>query len=172
VSGGPEGCGDGACAPGVEDCGSCPGDCPCPPGNACELGQCVPGGGGGDWVFTDAIEAQILATAIYVRENFPQFFGIDDLDDLSRRIKAYEMMTTVINDLRGQGVDASRCVANPGLPTSDPFLWCSDALCVGPPGLAVTIDIYQGWSDPANPQTHMTATEQTGVVTDDLIPLP
>jgi hypothetical protein len=33
---------DGSCAPGVEDCFSCPGDCPCPMGTACGgTGQCL-----------------------------------------------------------------------------------------------------------------------------------
>jgi len=36
-------CGDGVCAPGVEDCGTCPGDCPCwQPGTICSSRQCVP----------------------------------------------------------------------------------------------------------------------------------
>ena len=35
-------CGDGSCAPGVEDCGTCPGDCPCPDGFTCSQRQCVP----------------------------------------------------------------------------------------------------------------------------------
>lgn len=34
-------CGDGMCAPFVEGCGNCPGDCPCPPGTACSAGVCV-----------------------------------------------------------------------------------------------------------------------------------
>jgi len=42
----PPECGNGSCAPGVEDCGSCPGDCPCPPNMVCEAGQCVDDGGG------------------------------------------------------------------------------------------------------------------------------
>jgi len=33
-------CGDGKCAPGVEDCGKCPGDCPCPGGKSCQNNQC------------------------------------------------------------------------------------------------------------------------------------
>ena len=33
-------CGDGICAPGVEDCGVCPGDCPCPDGQSCVDRQC------------------------------------------------------------------------------------------------------------------------------------
>lgn len=35
-------CGDGSCAPGEEDCGTCPGDCPCPGGFVCSSRQCVP----------------------------------------------------------------------------------------------------------------------------------
>ena len=35
-------CGDGACTPNVEDCGTCPGDCPCPGGFVCSNRQCVP----------------------------------------------------------------------------------------------------------------------------------
>ncbi len=33
-------CGDGKCAPGAEDCGKCPGDCPCPSGKSCQNNQC------------------------------------------------------------------------------------------------------------------------------------
>ena len=40
-------CGDGSCAPGVENCGNCPGDCPCASGTACSLSQCVPVCGNG-----------------------------------------------------------------------------------------------------------------------------
>jgi hypothetical protein len=35
-------CGDGACTPSLEDCGTCPGDCPCPGGFVCSNRQCVP----------------------------------------------------------------------------------------------------------------------------------
>jgi hypothetical protein len=35
-------CGDQACTPNVEDCGTCPGDCPCPGGFVCSNRQCVP----------------------------------------------------------------------------------------------------------------------------------
>src|SRR5262245_43619235 len=35
-------CGDNSCAPGEEDCGTCPGDCPCPGGFVCSQRQCVP----------------------------------------------------------------------------------------------------------------------------------
>ena len=67
----------------------------------------------------------------------------------------------------------SASLANPGLPESNPFLWCSDALVVGSPGVGTTIDIYQSWSDPAIPQVLITGDGcQTGVVTADLIPLP
>ena len=45
-------------------------------------------------------------------------------------------------------------------------------MVVGPPGEAVTIDIYQSWSAPANPQVLITETNQTGVVTDDLVAMP
>jgi hypothetical protein len=38
-------CGDGVCAPGVEDCGLCTGDCPCRSGTHCEARQCVADGG-------------------------------------------------------------------------------------------------------------------------------
>ncbi|MBR57033.1 MAG: hypothetical protein CMH54_03135 [Myxococcales bacterium] len=34
-------CGDQTCAPGIEDCGSCPGDCPCASGTSCVQNQCV-----------------------------------------------------------------------------------------------------------------------------------
>jgi YD repeat-containing protein len=41
----PATCGDGVCAPNVEDCGVCAGDCPCPAGRVCSVqgspGQCV-----------------------------------------------------------------------------------------------------------------------------------
>jgi hypothetical protein len=33
---------NGACAPNIEDCGTCPGDCPCPGGFVCSNRQCVP----------------------------------------------------------------------------------------------------------------------------------
>jgi len=36
----PEGCGDKLCAPGREDCGTCPGDCPCPEGQTCFANRC------------------------------------------------------------------------------------------------------------------------------------
>jgi len=36
-------CGDKKCAPGVEDCGKCPGDCPCPSGKSCQNNQCKSG---------------------------------------------------------------------------------------------------------------------------------
>jgi len=124
------------------------------------------------WEFTDEMEDAVYDSAVYVRNNFPQFFNLEDLDNYDKRVIAYDMMTTVINDIRAKGVDASRCVANPGLPPSDPFLWCSDALVVGPPGEAVTLDVYQSWSAPANPQVLITTPQATGVVTDDLIPLP
>ena len=116
---------------------------------------------------------EVRVSAIKVKNEHPEFFGIEDLDEFTKRSLAYEMMTFVINDLRSKGVNASRCVANPGLPESDPFLWCSDALVVGAPGAGVTIDIYASWSDPAIPQVLITEEScQTGVVTDDLIPLP
>ncbi len=35
-------CGDAVCTPGVEDCGTCPGDCPCADGFTCSNRQCVP----------------------------------------------------------------------------------------------------------------------------------
>ena len=55
----------------------------------------------------------------------------------------------------------------------NPFFFCSDALVIGPPGCGTTIDVYQSWSAPANPQAHVTeAGGQTGVVTDDLVDLP
>jgi len=115
----------------------------------------------------------VLQSAIKVKNEHPEYFGIEDLDDFTKRLLAYEMMTIVLNDLRSKGVNASRCVANPGLPESDPFLWCSDALVVGSPGFGTTIDIYQSWSDPAIPQVLITEDGcQTGVVTADLIPLP
>ncbi len=34
-------CGDGDCAPNIEDCGNCPEDCPCPGGTSCVDHQCV-----------------------------------------------------------------------------------------------------------------------------------
>src|SRR3954471_1223816 len=34
--------GDGACTRSLEDCGTCPGDCPCPGGFVCSNRQCVP----------------------------------------------------------------------------------------------------------------------------------
>ncbi len=40
-------CGDGQCLAGVEDCGVCPQDCPCPDGQSCQNRQCATGGGGG-----------------------------------------------------------------------------------------------------------------------------
>ena len=171
------GCGDGSCAPGEEDCGTCPGDCPCPPGKSCKNNQCVdPGVGTGCELageFNEAIEDSVYDSAVYVKSNYPQFFYIEDWDDLARRKQAYKMMTTVLNHLRAKCVNASRCVANPGLPESDPFLWCSDALVIGTPGNGVTVDIYQSWSDPAIPQVLVTeGGGQTGVVTADLIPLP
>jgi hypothetical protein len=122
-----------------------------------------------EWEYTEAIEDQVLASATWVRENFPDYFDLESIDSTTKRTIAYEMMTTVINDLRANGVDSSRCVANAGLPESDPFLWCSDALVVGPAGIGVTIDIYQSWSYPADPQTLVTGTASTGVVTSDLV---
>jgi len=123
------------------------------------------------WEYTGDIADSVLSHASHVRNNYPQFFNLEALDGHTKRTIAYEMMTTVINLLRTDGVDASRCIANPGLPESDPFHWCSDALVVGPPGIGVTLDIYWSWSDPATPQTAMTETEATGVVTSDLAPL-
>jgi hypothetical protein len=35
-------CGDNSCTPSEEDCGTCPGDCPCPGGFVCSSRQCVP----------------------------------------------------------------------------------------------------------------------------------
>ena len=124
-----------------------------------------------NWEYTDAIADTVLAHATYVRNNYPQFFDLEALDGHTKRSIAYEMMTTVINLLRADGVDASRCIANPGLPQSDPFHWCSDALVVGPPGIGVTLDIYWSWSYPATPQTAMTETDATGVITSDLVAL-
>ncbi len=171
------GCGDGSCAPGEEDCGMCPDDCPCPTGTACKNNQCVdpdvePGCVlGGE--YNDAIEDSVYESAVYVKDHHPEFFDIEDWDSHAKRKQAYKMMTTVINHLRAKCVNASRCVANPGLPQSDPFLWCSDALVIGTPGNGTTVDIYQSWSAPAHPQTHVTEEGgQTGVVTADLIPLP
>jgi hypothetical protein len=40
-SGGAPTCGDGTCAPFDEDCGSCPGDCPCATGSQCSGNVCV-----------------------------------------------------------------------------------------------------------------------------------
>jgi hypothetical protein len=120
---------------------------------------------------TDADKDSVLETAVYVRNNFPQYFDIEDMDDFPKRQEAYKMMTVVINDLRNKGVNASRCIANPGLPESDPFLWCSDAFVCGSPGKANTIDIYQSWSFPAVPQVLITETGSSGVVTADLVPL-
>jgi len=132
----------------------------------CEAGS--PGG----WEFTDAMKNSVMQSATYVKDNYPQFFDLEDLPNDQKRTIAYEMMTIVINHLRNKGDNASRCIANPGLPTSDPFLWCSDALVLGPPGEAVTIDIYYSWSWPGTPQVAITATNATGVVTDDLVSLP
>ena len=123
--------------------------------------------------YTEADEAEVYATAVKVKQEHPEYFDIEDLDDFTKRSLAYEMMTLNLNDLRSKGVNASRCVANPGLPESDPFLWCSDALVVGSPGFGTTIDIYQSWSYPGIPQTAVTEEGgQTGIVTSDLIPLP
>ena len=123
------------------------------------------------WEYTSAVEDAIFVSASWVRDNYPGYFDLEAMDGLAKRTIAYEMMTTVINDLRAEGIDASRCVANPGLPLSDPYYWCSDALVVGPPGVGVTVDIYQSWSYPANPQTFVTGTGSTGVVTSDLVQL-
>lgn len=123
-----------------------------------------------EWTFSESDENSILEHATFVRDNYPQFFNIDD--DPNKRIIAYEMMTTVLNRLRAHGVNVTRCVANGDLPTSSPYHWCSDALVVGPPGKGTTIDIYQSWSYPAMPQIVITQTEATGTYTDDLIPLP
>ena len=125
-----------------------------------------------DWEYTSAVEDSIFTSASWVRDNFPQYFDLEAIDATVKRTLAYEMMTTVINDLRGNGVLASRCIANPGLPPSDPFYWCSDALVVGPDGIGVTVDIYFSWSYPADPQTAVTGTGSTGVVTSDLVPVP
>jgi hypothetical protein len=122
-----------------------------------------------EWEYTEAIEDQVLASATWVRENFPDYFDLESIDSTTKRTIAYEMMTTVINDLRGNGVDSSRCVADASRPESDPFHWCSDALVVGPAGIGVTIDIYYSWSYPADPQTSVTGTASTGVVTSDLV---
>lgn len=124
------------------------------------------------WEFTDGLEDEVLATATFIRDNSPQFFNLESLPDNEKRAIAYDMMTTAINDLRNKGIETGRCVANPGIPVSDPFHWCSDVLVVGPPGEAVTIDIYQSWSAPATPQVLITETNQTGVVTDDLVSMP
>ncbi|HIA02484.1 MAG TPA: hypothetical protein EYN06_01080 [Myxococcales bacterium] len=121
---------------------------------------------------SDGDKDKILESAKFVKATHPEFFDIEYMDDLPKRKEAYKMMTIVINDLRAKGVNASRCIANPGLPESDPFLWCSDALVCGSPGKANTIDIYQSWSSPANPQVLITETGSSGVVTSDLIPLP
>jgi len=123
--------------------------------------------------YTNEIEASVMATAVYVKINHPQYFYIDDLDPLTKRIKAYEMMTLVLNHLRAKGVNASRCVAHPEMQQSDPFYWCSDALVIGTPGNGTTVDVYFSWSDPGTPQTVVTEDGcQTGIVTSDLIPLP
>jgi hypothetical protein len=34
-------CGDARCEPGVEDCGVCPVDCPCPAGLVCDNRRCI-----------------------------------------------------------------------------------------------------------------------------------
>jgi hypothetical protein len=125
-----------------------------------------------EWEYTGAIKNAVMASATFVRNNYPEFFKLGELPKLEERTIAYKMMTTVLNHVRAKGVNASRCVANPQLPQSNPIHWCSDALVVGPPGQGVTIDIYYSWSDPATPQTSVTKTEATGVVTDDLIALP
>jgi len=124
------------------------------------------------WAYTDAVEESIYASATHVKDHYPQFFDLEHLSDHEKRVIAYDMMTTVINDLRAKGQDASRCVANPGRAEDDPFHWCSDALVVGPAGRGVTVDIYRSWSHPATPQTHVTTPNATGVVTEDLVPLP
>ncbi|MDP6944359.1 MAG: glycoside hydrolase family 71/99-like protein, partial [Myxococcota bacterium] len=50
-------CGDGACAPGVEDCGNCPGDCLCPNGTSCQGHLCVDDGPGcGDGACAPGVE--------------------------------------------------------------------------------------------------------------------
>ncbi len=41
-------CGDGVCQPDLEDCGVCPQDCACQPGESCQNRQCVTGPGGGN----------------------------------------------------------------------------------------------------------------------------
>jgi hypothetical protein len=41
-------CGDNFCAPVLEDCGTCPGDCPCWPGTTCSHNQCLDNGCGDD----------------------------------------------------------------------------------------------------------------------------
>ena len=122
-----------------------------------------------EWEYTGAIQDQVLASATWVRENFPEYFDLESIDPTTKRTIAYEMMTTVINDLRANGVDSSRCVADASRSESDPFHWCSDALVVGPPGIGVTIDIYYSWSYPATPHTSVTGTGSTGVVTSDLV---
>jgi hypothetical protein len=123
--------------------------------------------------FTNEESASVKATAVYVKKNYPEFFNIDHLDPLPKRIKAYEMMTLAINHLRAKGVNASRCVANKDFQQDDPFYWCSDALVIGDPGNGTHVDLYQDWSEPANPQAYVTEEcGQTGVVTDDLVPLP
>lgn len=125
-----------------------------------------------EWIFTEEMENCVLDTATFIRENSPQFFNLEEGPEDEKRAIAYDMMTTVINELRSKGLETGRCVANPGIPIPDPFHWCSDALVLGPPGEAVTIDIYQSYSDPAVPQVLITGTGSTGVVTDDLIPMP
>jgi hypothetical protein len=124
-------------------------------------------------VYTGEISNSIKASAVHVKNNYPEFFNLGGISDLARRIKAYEMMTIVINHLRNKGVNAFRCVANPGKPQSDPFFFCSDALVVGPPGCGTTVDIYQDWEGTAKPQAYVTEDgDQTGVDTDDLVDLP
>jgi len=133
-----------------------------PPTNGCELGG----------LYNDAIADSVYESAVYVKNNHPEFFDIEHWSDYDRRAQAYKMMTAVINHLRAKCVLASRCVANPGYPQSNPFHFCSDALVIGPPGQGTTVDIYQSWSAPAHPQTHVTEEGgQTGVVTADLVPL-
>jgi hypothetical protein len=135
--------------------------------------DCPQGGDPAPTEYTANDENEVFASAVKIKQEHPEFFDIEDLDNFTKRSLAYEMMTLVINDLRSKGVNASRCVANPGLPESDPFLWCSDALVVGSPGFGTTIDIYYSWSYPGDPQTSVTEEGgQTGVVTSDLIPLP
>ncbi len=137
---------------------------PDPPSTeGCELGG----------LYNGAIKASVLATAKYVKKKHPEFFDIEDWDNLAKRKQAYKMMTVVLNHLRAKCVNASRCVANPGHPQSNPFHWCSDALVIGPPGQGTTVDVYGSWSSPATPQAHVTEDGgETGVVTADLVPLP